>query len=76
MKILAVTLLLLSAGFLVQAQNQDSRPLQAQPVPVRMQERENRQPPIRENIRQVKKDKHTEKCCVRKSEAPNPRRKD
>lgn len=75
MKVLAVTLLLSVFGLVAHAQNTVNRQQQT-PAPVQTQEKERRQQPAGENVRQVKKERHSEKCCVRKSEAISPRKKD
>lgn len=75
MKALVVTLLLSMLGLFAHAQHAVNRQ-QPNRTPVQTQEKERRQQPSGENVRQVKKDRHTDKCCVRKSEVLGTRRKD
>jgi hypothetical protein len=75
MKVFTVTLLLTLLAFLVQAQNTGNRQ-QQNPSPVRVQENERKQNmPAGGTVRQVKKERQSDKCCVRKSEV-RPRKRD
>jgi hypothetical protein len=77
MKILAVTFALTLMSLFIQAQSPADRQQYA-PAQERIKEQptQRKQSSQVETVRQVKKDRHTEKCCVRKSDSLNPRKRD